>query len=538
MGRRNRNRGGGNKTPIKKDLNLSLTRPASREIGQPGVMLTRSFFDDLGERELSPQCIHDTIDEMVRHSAVKHALDATQSRLNKAMGLGVFEEAPTRRGKIIAEFANYCIHNMDKMTWFEAVRNFNSDVERGFSLSEVVTKTAESGPFKGSVVLSRLGPRSQRSVYAWVWDEYQREVTHVVQKPLIESNYLNKPSPGVSYIGNITGTSTITSRNLTANYPIIAAPKLLHFKYDSVNSNPSGRTPLIACYTPWRESVIIGKYQVIGITRDFGGVPIARVPAELMRRANDPEGRYPLDKAEYEVYQQQLANMHAGKQSYFMLSSDLVEGSSSTYEYDLKLLGIDGSGKQFDVSEIIKTKTTEIYNAFGAGHLILGQGGDTSSYNLATSGTAEHNLLIEQSLIEKAEVLETHLIPMLLQANGIDYDYRDLPKFRYKDPQEWSLDEVGKFIQRVGSVNKLDKEQNIFLHKKVGLPIEGLENLDYQNKGTSRAGESQGSSGTGNGSQQNSSTNMENKQLHLVATGDEDVFINSATGDPVFIHKD
>lgn len=539
MGRRNRNKG--TKESLQKEHNPSLTRPASKEIGQPGVKLTRSFFDDLGEKELSPQMIHTTIDQMVRDSSVKHALDATQSRLNKSMALGEFEAAPTRKGKVIAEYANYIIHNMHNMTWLEACRNFNSDVERGFSLSEIVTTTATSGPYKGSVVLQKLGPRAQRSVYAWVWDRYQREVTHVVQKPLQENNYITKPAEGASYVGNITSTSVITTNKLTANYPIIAANKLLHFKYDSVNSNPSGRSPLIACYTPWREKVIIGKYQVIGITRDFGGIPIARVPSELMRRANDPENRYPLDRAEYEVYQDQLANMHAGKQSYFMLSSDLVEGSNSIYEYDLKLLGIDGSGKQFDVSEIIKSKTTEIYNAFGAGHLILGQGGNTSSYNLSTSGTAEHNLLIEQSLIGKAEVLEKQLIPLMLQANGIEYSYKDLPKFRYKDPQEWSLDEVGKYIQRVGSVNKLNLEQNIYLHKKMGLPLEGLDKLDYTDKGQSRAGESQGSSGTGGKNQQNSSTNMENKQLvpvNLIPTEYSGVFIDTDTDETVVVQKD
>ena len=549
MSRRNRRKGpAANKaTTLQKQADTDrMATPISREIGQPGLALSRGFFNDLQVRELDPQNIHTTIDEMVLDPDVKHPLRMTQVQLNLCMAKGHFVPAKTRKGRLIAEYANYLLHNMKGQSWLEACRNFNSDVERGYSLSEIVVRKADSGPYKGSWVLSHLGPRSQRSVYAWIWDKDERYVTHMVQKPLRENKYIGRPPEGVSYLGNVVGSSSITSSHITANYPIISMDKLLHFRYDAVDNNPQGRTPLLSCYNPWREKVIINKYQVIGITRDFGGVPVARLPSELIRRANDPEHRYPLDEMEYQVYQEQLSNMHAGKQSFFVLSSDLVENSSSVYEYDLKLLGIDGGGKQFDVSEIIKTKKTEIYNAFGAGHLMLGQEGNTSSYNLSSAGMSVHSLTIEEDLMSKAAVVE-RLVPMMLDFNNIDYSYKDLPRYQYSDTNPLSLDEAGKFLQRAKSVGALTKEATGYIYELMGLPLEGLEELDFSGEDKSNAGVSMGTSGEGSSQDGGiaSTTNMENKQLdnsppkNLVLAdsyGDTDILIDE-NGKAVFVPK-
>ena len=55
-----------------------------------------------------------------------------------------------------------------------------------------------------------------------------------------------------------------------------------------------------------------------------------------------------------------------------------------------------------------------------------------------------------------------------------------------------------------------------------GLPLEGIDELDYSSSGVSRAGEGMGTSGTGTHNQNNSDTNMDNKsfeQRELVVDG-------------------
>ena len=75
------------------------------------------------------------------------------------------------------------------------------------------------------------------------------------------------------------------------------------------------------------------------------------------------------------------------------------------------------------------------------------------------------------------------------------------------------------------------------------LPSDGIEELDYTQKGQSRSGESMGSSGTG-GSQSGgkaSSLNVENKSLHnfvVIEDSPTEVTVqDSVTGDISFISK-
>lgn len=532
-----------NRQKVNKAVDENMAVPASQEIGQPRLQLSRSFVSQLKVKDLLIPNIWDTFDEMEQDSSVYHPLSLTQTLVGKALTGLTWDSSGTRKSKVLADYANYVMHNMSDMLWIDAVRNFNTDIKNGFSLSEIVTRVAEKGPYKGSTVLKRLGPRPCRSVYAWVWDKDQREVTHVVQRPLQTNHYVVRPNQKASYLGNIISTSVITGDTSTNKYPIISKHKLLHFKYNSVDSNPQGQSPLIACYDPWREKQIISQYQVIGVTRDFGGVPVARVPQELIVRANDPEGRYPEDKKQYEYFQNQLADMHAGRQAFFILSSEMNENSQSSYEYDLKLLGIDGgSGNKFDVDAIIKDKRTEIYNSFGAGFLILGQGGNTSSYNLSTTGTTSHNFIVEQAIEQKIAVLKYQLLPTLLDLNNIDYSYKDLPTPIPLDPYELSLDEGFKAIQRGKSVQGMPKGTLEYLLRKMRLPSEGIDELDFSGKGDSRSGESQSSSGTGSTQSggASSDTNMENKQLdngviaNLIPTEDKGVLIDADTERAVF----
>lgn len=491
----------------------TTTAPATKEIGQPGLALSNFFVDQLKKDDLKIPNRWCTFDQMVEDSSVSQPLKLTQCLETIGLSHGFYEATGTRKSKVIADFLNYNLHNMEDLAWLEAVSNINTDVQYGFSLNEVVLRKETSGPYKNSYTLRRLGPRSPKSIYAWLWDEEVRGVKGIIQKPLkiVDNTFGPMSNEFGGYLSKVPP-SQYTKESY--KYPVISSDKLLHIKYDGSMSNPEGNSPLVPCYAPWKEKKVISEYQIIGITRDFGGIPVARVPSALMERANDVEHKYPSDERAYQDFQTQLANMHAGRQAYFILSSDLAEGSTSLYDYDLELLGVQGNGKQFDISEITKAKDTEIYNAFGAGYLILGQSGNTSSYNLSTTGQNTHSFFIERDLIYKADVLKNKLAPLILKANNIDFQYKDLPEFKYKDPDQLSLDEGFKAIQRGKSVGALTPNMLEELARKMNLPTDGIDDLDFTDPKTSRAGEGMGTSGTGTTDQQNSDTNLENKQLN------------------------
>ena len=522
--------------------------PLTNEIGQPGFALSSSFVKDIKKEELSPQCIWNTFDQMEEDPSIYTPLYLTQTLCSNALGRGAYQSTGTRKSKVITEYLNHCIHNMQGMTWMDAVNSFNTNIKNGFSLGEVVVGKPGKGPYANTFTLKNIGPRAPSNVYAWLWDKEERHVTHMVQKPFKTTEYL-KNKRNEAYYGNITDTASFRSNKGYDDYPIIPMGKLLHMTYNGSMGNPQGKSPLIACFDPWQEKEIISQYEVIGITRDFGGIPVARVPSELMNRANSPEEGFEAEKAEFQSYQDQLANMHAGKQNFFILSSDIAEGSTSIYEYDIELLGVNGGGKQYDTDNIVKAKTAEIYNVFGCGYLLLGQGGNTSSYNLSTTGRSIHSHMLEKDLISKALVLKHQLAVMLLDKNRIEYSYKDLPDFVYEDPDRLSFDEAGKFIQRAMSTGGLTREAAEYIYKASGLPLEGLDKLDFTSGGDSRAGESKGTSGTGVSQQgsANSSTNVENKQLGQSGPVDlikideyngQDVYQHKGTGKVAFIDKE
>ena len=115
-----------------------------------------------------------------------------------------------------------------------------------------------------------------------------------------------------------------------------------------------------------------------------------------------------------------------------------------------------------------------------------------------------------------------------------------MPKFIPADVVGISYDELGKFIQRIKSVNALTPEIYKHVLEVGGFPTDGVDEIDYTDKGKSRSGESQGTSGTGDTQSggANSSTNMENKSLKLLEDRKDDgerVYIDLNDNNKVYI---
>lgn len=326
----------------------------------------------------------------------------------------------------------------------------------------------------------------------------------------------------------------------TKNYTPILNKDLLRFTHKETNRNPQGNSPLASCYEDWAEMNIIQQYEVIGVSKDLGGLVVVRVRQELLDKIKQP-GTYPEDVAAYMQLEQQVANIHAGKQSYIILGDESQDGK---YSYDIKLLGIEGQGKQYKTSEIIENKKKNIYNAFGAGYLLLGQDSH-GSYNLSSTAKVTHSFYVERNNAEIKSVLDSDLAPKLLAANGVYLPFSKMPKFEMADPDQLSLDEASKFIQRTKSVGALTPQATGEIYKDAGLTTEGIEDLDFTDKGQSRAGESEGTSGTGSSQDGGvgSTTNNENavtaKSFRLDYEDNEMfVAVDESTGEHIQIKKE
>lgn len=507
------------------------TRPiTSREIGQPHIVKSSFFTQELKKTELRMPARLCTFDTMMEDDAVFNAVDVTNLPTLLSLTHGAFK--PSNKGsvsKAVADFLNYNIRNMSVGTWLEAMNNACTDLPYGFSLQNIVTEKAQYGPYKGRRVIKKLAPRSQDRVYAWVWDKDYRDLKGFVQKPMITK--LKDPALGDFAKGGLI-LPNMSAGSYKQGYPFIRKDAMLHFRYNPKNNIPEGDSPLVHCYDAWVEKSLVERYEVIGVAKDMGGSLVVRVPSKLIQRAADPTN-YPLEAAEYTALQQDAASLHAGESSYILLSSD-VNAATKARDYDIEFKGIDGGGKQYNTQDIIDRKNKSIYNTFGAGFLLLGQD-SVGSYALSSSSQSTHAMYVQRNVLWKKDVIENQLARTILLANNLSISYEDMPTFEAPDPEELSLDELGKFIQRVGSVQFLTPDALETLYLKAGLPLEGLDKINYQDSGTSAAGgDNGGSSGTG-GSQDGgaaSDTNSSNKGLvnptNLIMDGDS--LMDTTTG--------
>jgi hypothetical protein len=517
-----------------------VTRPLGREKGQPRIITSSKFIQDIRKKDLVMPTRLCTFDTMANDDAVFNSIDITNLLVLTALTNGEFKPKKGQASKIAADFLNYCIRNMSAGTWMEAVNNACTDLRYGFSFLNIVTEIRNYGKYAGSKVLKKLAPRDQKSVYGWVWDKDLREFRGFVQKPMLRQ--LREPTIKEFEAGLFIG--GITNGFLLPRYPFLSTQQLLHFRQNPTNNNPQGDSPLIHCYDAWMEKKLVERYEIVGVSKDFGGAVVLRVPSELIEKANDPVN-YPNEAAEYRQLQEDAAALHAGESSYIVLTSD-VDATTQAKLFDFELKGIDGGGKQYNTSDIIDQKRKSIYNCFGTGFLLLGQTGH-GSHSLSDNQMSTHDYYVDRNLLYKTDVINNQLAPRLLAINNISLDYDQMPEFVPADPSKPDLDIIGKFIQRSKSVGGLSQAALEKLYADADLPIDGIEELSFTDKGDSRAGESGGSSGTGNTQNGGSSsaTNSENASKSVAKNlvldyedNNQIVLIDSSTGESVFINKD
>lgn len=508
----------------------TVVRPVtSREKGQPRIVSSGNFIDDTRKAELRMPRRLCTFENMMLDDAVFNSVDVTSLMISIAMSRGRFVAGPSNSSaaKEVAKFMNYNIRAMSFGTWMEYINNANTDIVNGFSLQNIVTEKRNSGPYKGFRVLRKLAPRSQKSVYGWVWDKNFRELQGFVQKPNLTKNR----DPKMGDFNN--GLNSINQAvNLNQNYPFIRSDQLTHFRYNPADNNPQGDSPLMHCYDAWVEKKLVERYEVVGVSKDLGGALVLRVPSQLIERANDP-ATYPDEAAEYNALQDDAAALHAGESTYIVLSSD-VDPSTKVADYNIEFKGIDGGGKQYKTSDIIDQKRKSIYNVFGAGFLLLGQG-TSGSYALSSSQTSTHGMYVQRDILWKTDVINNQLVTAILNANNIKLDWDDMPVFEPAGPDELDLDVLSKTVQRMKSVGGLTKEALTSIYEKAGLPVEGIDELSFDDGDVSRGGESNGTSGTGSSQSggASSSTNSENGGTQKSLFIDGDKIVDSDTGSVV-----
>jgi hypothetical protein len=178
---------------------------------------------------------------------------------------------------------------------------------------------------------------------------------------------------------------------------------------------------------------------------------------------------------------------------------------------------LNETGKQYDTDAIVKRHDSKILMAFFADVLKLGND-QHGSFALADSKTSILAMGVESHLNNIRKVLNHDLIQQIYKLNNWDYNPLTSCRFEFGDIEKQDLDILGKFVQRVFSVGALRPTEKIEEYlRETGFNLRSFDDdkdNEIETKMDTRAGESQGSSGTGNSQSggMSSSTNSNNSE--------------------------
>jgi len=472
-------------------------RIALGEQGYPGLRVALGSIVEESNRKLRMPYLVREINEMKKDSAVAAALSFYKTMLGRVKWN---VKAPVGADDTLIErtaFIRTCMNDMEH-SWFDFISSLMSVIDYGWCVNEKVYKrrTKKTSKYNDNLVgWKSLPVRAQSSWYKWKFTDDGRYLTHFVQ----DLNALNQSGQ---------------YNNLAKDGSVINIPreKFLLFRTSPENGNIEGTPALKSAWVAWRYKKEIETQEMLGIGRDLGGLLTIGIPAAYM----SPDAS-PAHKAVYEDYKKAVRNVAVGEQSGIIIPSDCDETSKKEL-FSVKLLTSDG-GKSYNTSDIIQRYTSNILVCLFADLLQLGNN-STGSFALAGSKENIVTYALDYRLREIKNVLDNDLIKQTFEMN--QWDTSVLPEFVYEPLDAISLDELGKYVQRVGAVGMIESNRDVLNIVRTAMGADPFPESDepheeYMKDATSRASEGMQSgmpSGTGDatGSSGNASTsNTENK---------------------------
>lgn len=494
--------------PSSKQNTTREQRKANVIDGTQAMGYIKRIVETLRPWELSPSERFKTYWTMLGDDAVWSSVSSRISAIETSQSRSRLKyDKNSPRSKQLYEFLNYNLYNMDRTT-----RSIGRDaaemVYNGCAPFEIVTQYApEDSDYKNMFVLKDLvyiDPLTVDPVRPFTTKNSGREVVSIRQR--------------ISAFKDISNTLSYSMNDFTSGAKEIDWRKMGMCSYAANSNRPLGMSDLDAAYTAWREKILIQDYLLMGIQKDLAGTPVLRVPQQLFDDAqNDPNSMAAVTLQQLQAH---MANLHAGDQTFVILPSDTYNSTGQGAQlYDINFKGIDGASKMFNLVEIIEQKKKAIYTVLGASHLITGESG-SSSYNLLEGKSSQAAYLSERDSIIIDEMWNKKVIPMILRLNGFRNEKpSDIPVYEHGEVQPVSLDEKGKYINRVARmlpavpdvVNTLLKDLDMDYRVPDGTSEDDIRKMLFTFEDPSKVGTGEGSSGSGD-TQQGGSASDNNSE--------------------------
>lgn len=354
--------------------------------------------------------------------------------------------------KIAAEFVQSCLDDMNT-SFDETVSDILSFIIHGWSVMEINYKIRKGpnvrNPYKRSKYNDfRIGwedwsIRNQETMWCWEFDSENHVLTMVQLAP-----------PDFK----------------TRRIPI---EKCMLFRTKSNKNNPEGLSLLRNAYRPWYFKKNIEEIEAIGAEKDLTGIPVLKLPAELLRQAaiNSEEADVIEAKNIVNEYKKIITGLRRNSEAGVIIPSSYNENGQPDYE--LSLLNNGTTRKQFDTDQIIKRYDNEIAKTVLAEWLQLGTN-TQGSYALSNDKTS----MFKSTLNTVLKIIENEInrkaIPDLIRLNQFE-GLTDYPKIKHGKIDEFGLNEIANFICQLTNNDVIDfkNDTNLedFLREKANLPV-------------------------------------------------------------------
>lgn len=253
------------------------------------------------------------------------------------------------------------------------------------------------------------------------------------------------------------------------DYESVAIPiqKMLLFRTSTTKGNPQGRSVLRNAYRPWYFKTAIERSEAIGVERDLAGLPVVKVPSEMLLPSATEE-----EKSAVAAMRQIATNIRRDAEEGVVWPMAYDEMGHPLYE--LTLLSSGGT-RTFDTGNIIERYDRRITMSVLADFLFLGQGAN-GSFALSSDKTQLFAVAIGAWLGMAEGVLNQWGVKRLFELNGMDT--KNPPLIRHGDVEKVDLTVLSTYVATLAGTGMSlfpDPDLEAYLREQASLPEPSAE---------------------------------------------------------------
>lgn len=438
------------------------------ETGYNGLVTLGGQVFDSCQHELRWPHAYKTFKKMSEDDTIAPALEFVEGKVAEATwSVKIPKSAPKDRIPRLKAEQKYLTEVMDDMrqSWIETIKTAATFNRYGFSIMEMVFRfrnTKYGSKYNdGLVGIEALAGRSQGTVVEWYWKNKGRELESFDQRVIIPNE--RKVLRGGWEIEQVNADGFGVK-----NIPI---KKCLHFRHNPQNDSPSGSSPLVSAWQPWKMKQAFQESEAIGVAQDNNAFKILYLPPEYLVEDRDADRA-----ASFDMYTRMMERAHQAKQSGFILPMLVDNEGNKMFDFEIK--NISGQ-KSYDVNAIIERYVRAIQVALFADVLSLG-GGSGGSYSLAESKVSIIDMAVKSRLNEIKDQLNHKLVKTLFEQNG--WSTEVMPYFDFDLPNTETLDSVGSYLQKTAATGLMPLVPEVvnFVLARVGIDYRVPDNMSTE----------------------------------------------------------